>query len=226
VPVELSQLLTVLAHELRGPVGVLQGYIRLLGRNGSGREADPGVLEAMLAATGRLTAIGQDASSLARWLQAAADDRAHDVPRPVHDMLTALSALLPASATLEPAPDAVGRAAVPTRDLGLLARALAEVCKAVARAHDSATICRVRADETAVVMTIDPVPGAEPAPERAAGSGSPPTDSPHRPLTFSMGGLGLGLVLASYVLDGHRADVTTLGSGTVDVRLPRAEVAS
>jgi signal transduction histidine kinase len=209
--VGLPQLLIVLSHELRGPASVLQGYIRLLQRQGGVGPPDPAILDAMQAATGRVTAIGQDASTMARLLDSGTEHRGPGAVRTVTDLLASLSTLLPDSTPLESSPGPAD-AAVHTRDLGLLSRALTEVTRAVSRAHDGEVALRVRTDDAALVVSIAPL--------------SPDATTGGRPLAFDSGGLGLGLVLASYVLDEHEASVTTQPTGAVEVRLALARSAA
>jgi signal transduction histidine kinase len=209
--VGLPQLLVVLSHELRGPASVLQGYLRLLQRQRGSDGPDPAILDAMHAATSRLTNIGQDASTLAHWLDSTggrpAAMRAHAVP----DLLSAVAALLPEACSVESPPDPADPSAIATRDEGLLARALAEVARAAARAHDGPMRLRVcTEDATLVILMVPAHTGSVTAP----------------PLAFDSGGVGLGLVLASYVLDGHGASVTTQPTGAVEVRLPLTRSAS
>src|SRR5690606_2028831 len=69
--VELPRLLSVLRHELRIPLSVLQGYLRLMLQQGGTDDANRRMLQAMLDATGRLTAIGRQAADLASWTTAS-----------------------------------------------------------------------------------------------------------------------------------------------------------
>ena len=57
----------MLSHELRGPLGVMQGYLRLLLTRRADDAADVRMLTAILEASGRITAIARDASELATW---------------------------------------------------------------------------------------------------------------------------------------------------------------
>src|SRR5690606_27057268 len=64
----------ILAHELRAPLGVLQGYIRLLERQRLDDDPERPMLQAMLEATGRITTIARQASDLGTWLQAVDEE--------------------------------------------------------------------------------------------------------------------------------------------------------
>ena len=214
--VGLPQLLIVLSHELRGPASVLQGYLRLLHRQKGPGGTDPAIIEAMQTATGRITAIGQDASALAHWLDTSAGPQAPVVVRTVADLLSSVASRLAESTPIESAPHPAD-AAVRTRDLNLLARALAEVAQAVSRAHDGEVTLHARTHDDALVMTVAPVTAS-----RSEAGGTVETS----PLAFDSGGMGLGLILASYVLDDHDATVVTQSTGGVEVRLPLARSAA
>ena len=59
MPVPLPRMCSVLAHEIRTPLSVLQGYIRLLQRQREPGHPEHAMLEAMLSATGQITAIAR-----------------------------------------------------------------------------------------------------------------------------------------------------------------------
>ena len=217
--VGLPQLLRVLSHELRGPASVLQGYIRLLQRQPGPGESDAAIFAAMQTATGRLSAIGEDASTLAGWLEGADDPP--PAPRPVADLLAALRARVPASVVFDTRSCEEALAAsgdhsglVRTRSPELLARALAEVTVAVSRAHDGPVTVSLEAKAATLLVVVSPT-AADVEEEGAI-----------RPLSFEAGGLGLGLVLAAHVLDEQQAEVVTRPSGAVEVRLPLARSAA
>ncbi len=208
--VELPQLLTVLAHEVRTPLGILQGYIRLLQRRPGLADADAAMLQAMLDATGRIASIGRDAASLAGWLESAA------LPlRPV-----ALSALraeiarhVPETLTIHDAGTA-GTSHVLSNDLARLASAIVTVAQVVARGAGTsaltleATAC---ADPPVARLTLRPA-GLDTPPDARA-------DARAEPLAFDQGGMGLALVSASCVFDAHGARVTTTdGTATIELR--------
>ena len=52
--VELSKALNILAHELRGPLGVIQGYLRLLRQRRTESEDETRMLTVMQDASGRI----------------------------------------------------------------------------------------------------------------------------------------------------------------------------
>ena len=70
MPVDFSDILHVLAHELRTPVGIAHGYVRLLLEERLPQESDRRrALEQMQKALGRLTELSHESSRLATWYQ-------------------------------------------------------------------------------------------------------------------------------------------------------------
>jgi signal transduction histidine kinase len=220
--VELPRLLSVLAHELRGPLSVIQGYLRLMLKQRDSSHAETPMIRAMLDATGRLAALGRHASDVSLWTSHATDAAQVDLAV-LADKTAALVPSGTASVRLDP--DA-GREAVSTLDPDALAAALAALAEVAARdtggrvelsarsATDSRTIT--------VVLTPTDVPGLGPAGDDSIPGAEAATS---RPLTvaFDRGGFGLSLVLASYVLDAHGAAVQTANAGTrVEVQLQKA----
>jgi hypothetical protein len=210
--VELPKLLSVLSHELRSPLGVVQGYIRLLQRQKADNDQEQVMLKAMLAATGRMTAITRQASELGAWLRAA-----DAPPEPV--TVEALAGLVreqlgDKSIAVEVDSEAA-LASLAARDRNMLAGALAAVAESSARDLGNVPMRMTMTTDgvAAVLVAIGPQPGTAPAAD------APP---PSGPVTFDRGGLGLGLVLASYVLEGHAADVTRVQpSGMIEIRLQK-----
>jgi nitrogen-specific signal transduction histidine kinase len=218
--VELPRLLSVLAHELRGPLSVIQGYLRLMLNQRDSSHADTPMIRAMLDATGRLAALGRQASDVAIWTNHAADAGAVDLAA----LADKTARLVPSGSTSVHLDQDIGREAVSTSDPDALAAALAALAELAARDTGGRVELSARSatDLVTVVLTPADVPGLEPAGDGPHGAETAATS---RPLTiaFDRGGFGLSLVLASYVLDAHGADVRTADSGKrVEVQLQKA----
>jgi signal transduction histidine kinase len=205
--VELPELLSVLSHELRGPLGILQGYLRLMQRQRPAGEADAPILAAMLEATGRLTAIGRQADQIRAWCGPQRHDVAIDVP--ARDLAEASAG---ASGGLLGPTGGARTCDAPVRvfDRDAVAAALAALALRVSREHGGADVALdVTTASDHVTFTLLPGPGDTTA-------GTPVT------VGFDGGGQGLSLVLASYVLDGHGATASPAHPpGAVQVRFIR-----
>src|SRR5688572_1100288 len=69
---DLVELLHLLAHEVRSPSGVLQGYLRMLHEGRLTSEADRAqAYENMRSASARIAALGEETARLAYWLEPA-----------------------------------------------------------------------------------------------------------------------------------------------------------
>lgn len=217
MPVPLPRMCSVLAHELRSPISVLQGYVRLLQRQREADHPEAAMLEAMLDATGRLTTIARQASDLGNWLTGA-----ERVPLPRVDARAVVDALAErvrndeTVAVVPPATPAVSRAM--RADPLVLADAIAAVATSLQRDHDESVIeirQPVPSADAAVVFVLQPRSTA-PDPAAVAGRVGTPRD-----FAFDRGGAGLALVAASYVLDQHGASITPAEPpGSLEIRFP------
>ena len=209
--VDTPTLLAVLAHEVRGPVSVLQGYLRLLEQRRAGSDSDAATIEAMRRSTARLAELGRDASVLSGWLKRTA-------PEPARQLLSALMADIASKTALAKPRDAeasLSAHAVRTTDAALLAQTLATLVLSVSRDHDNGP-CHVATTVDGRCAVIDIAPEGAPSESR---SGAKPAEQS----LFDRGGMGLALVLASHVLDAHGARVQVANHGGVIVHLPLAE---
>jgi light-regulated signal transduction histidine kinase (bacteriophytochrome) len=219
--VEFPKVLRVLSHELRGPLGVMQGYVRLLKTKHADDAAETRMLTAILDATGRITAIARQASDLAMWQDGPAVDRDEETVSARHLVERAFA-------------DAAGRVAVDlgeetarfeieTPNAAALAAAIGSVVEAVQRdVPDTPFAVRVRTGPRADRLLL--AAGAAPSVaalsedwrERAVGDGGPE-------LAFDRGGQGLALVLAGTVLEAHGAEVRSVAGspGVMLLTLPK-----
>src|SRR4029453_11667771 len=75
--VDIGDILHVLAHELRTPVGIAHGYVRLLLEDRLPAESDRRrALAQLQKALGRLTDLSHQASALANWYERTESARA------------------------------------------------------------------------------------------------------------------------------------------------------
>ena len=90
MPVDIGDLLHVLAHELRTPVGIAHGYVRLLLEDRLPQEADRRrALEQLQKALSRLTDLSHESSALANWFEREAQPPARVRVRELMDAVAA-----------------------------------------------------------------------------------------------------------------------------------------
>lgn len=192
---QLGRLLSLISHEVRAPLGVMRGYMRLLEQSHDLPETHRHAVTAALKASDRAADILGQVSALARLQR----DEVAAALKP-----TALEPLLRAAVhavSMPPEPIVtvhVGEttALSITADEQLLRIALAGLTSAVVRAQ--ATDCRVfllarpetRAGRPGVMLTITPTESE--------------SASAHEvPLDITRGGLGLDLPIAAFIIAAH-----------------------
>jgi signal transduction histidine kinase len=217
MPVDISDILHVLAHELRTPVGIAHGYIRLLLEDRLPQEADRRrAMEQIQKALARLSELSKESTSLAALKES--DDAASENLSP-HVLLERVAAGDYQSAvTVESAPPGDGLA-VRTVDRTTLPDAIISLVRATAReVRGGACTVSSRVDGGRLEVLIGPPDQlAELASARARGDATP--------ITLERGGLGLTLVHAAIVLEGHGAECWTRNGSraTAGLRLPLQE---
>jgi hypothetical protein len=173
--------------------------------------AETAMIRAMLDATGRLAALGRQASDVALWCR----------PAPLEGEVTmatlagktaALATSGSVTATLD---ERAGLDTVSTSDPDALAAALAALAESTARDAGRPVRLSGRSDSGHPTFTLLLIP------DQATAADPPAAPNPPTAVAFDRGGFGLSLVLASYVLDAHGADVRAAadGRGGVEVRL-------
>jgi signal transduction histidine kinase len=193
---QLGRLLSLISHEVRAPLGVMRGYMRLLEQQGHNlSESNRHAVSAALKASDRAADILAQVSSLARLQR---DDVATALkPTAVEPLLrTALRAV-----SMPPEPIVTVHVAnTPSlsiaADEDLLRIAIAGLTSAVVRAQ--ASDCRVfllardetRDDRPGVTLTIATTETADGGAEEA-------------PLDITRGGLGLDLPIAAFIIAAH-----------------------
>jgi hypothetical protein len=215
--VEINDVLHVLAHELRTPVGIAHGYVRLLLEERLTQESDRRrALEQMQKALGRLSDLTYESTALAAWYEQ--DHSTHEqVPaRVLIDHVAAADYDFPVTVATADVPDGV---TVTTTDAASLCRALTGIVRATAR-ELRGTTCDVVA--RVVTDSFEMLTGPEELLDRL---GHGPEAAEAGPVTLERGGLGLALVHAAIVLDAHGARRWTMNGSrqTVGVRLPVAK---
>jgi K+-sensing histidine kinase KdpD len=210
MPVELPDLLSVLAHELRSPLSVLQGYIRLLQRDRTPSDPETSMLASMLDSTGRLSAIGRQASDLAVFLKSPASAGRRVT---VEALVAEIAKRASSGVTIEPCGESAAEATIATSHDELLAGAISALTDLVMR--DSA-------EKTAMVAVCASGADVRVAIAPGAGPGHTSVDPADggTVVAFDRGGLGLSLVVASYVLEAHGARTTAHDGGRIVVHLP------
>jgi len=195
---ELGQMLSLLSHELRSPLGVVRGYLRLLARESELGDMQRQAITAALTATERCVDLLGQASLFAQLTR-----RETPISRTPF-VLDTLLALVVAEST-----DANGRAMAEissspgltlTADRELMKAALKSLVAAVHRAQPLEGTVRVSSradganDAAGVVIEITP-------PADAGG------DLTEMPLDLKRGGLGLALPIADAIVDAHGGQV-------------------
>ena len=201
--IDVPVTLRLLSHELRTPVGVIQGYMKMLVDGRIDDDARPRVMAQIQQAAGRVAALSQQASDLSHWVSGSAvrDHQDVAVSDLVDDIVRRVPAGIAASVEAEPqAASAVLRAA----DRAALSDAGAALVAALTRTRSSVKVC-ARKSGGDVELLI------------AAGDVKPDGSAPPRPLDLSESGVGLSLVVAAAVVEAHggriwqRVDPPVLG---------------
>jgi hypothetical protein len=215
--VDTALALRVLAHELRSPAGVAQGYVRMLLE---GRLTEPAdqrrALEQIREVLGRIGQLSRQASEVATWLER--DDSAVtkvDARVLLEGSLASIRKRIDVDAQLDLDRDV---ATVTSLDQGALSSAIAAIVEAVARERPGQTtrlgarICRT-SQQLEILAGIDEVLAP-----LAAG----PCGLQASPLVVERGGVGLTLVSASMVLASHGATTWSVDNqrGACGIRIP------
>jgi signal transduction histidine kinase len=203
---DLHHLLSLISHELRAPLGVMRGYLRLLEQRADMPEASREAVAAALRASARAADLLGQVSTLAQI------ERRETVfelqPVAVVGLLAALAdkAALPGDPTITLSLGACADVRV-MADRARLADALTSLATAVVRAqaHAAATIsCRI----------VDEGPrGCEIAVDRS----EMPRETTLHDLDIGRGGLGLDLPIAAAIVAAHHGRIVERRAGTVCV---------
>jgi signal transduction histidine kinase len=195
--VEINDVLHVLAHELRTPVGIAHGYVRLLLEERLTEESDRRrALEQMQKALGRLSDLSHESTALASWYEQDHSTAQHVEARALIERVADANYDFPV--TVDPGDVSAGKV-VKTSDAESLCRALTGLVRATAR-ELRGTTCDV------VARVADGAFEMLAGPEELLGAlAQGPTAPDASPVALERGGLGLALVHAAIVLDAHGA---------------------
>lgn len=213
--VELPQVLSVLVHELRSPLGVIQGYVRLLQRQHGEGDPDAPLLAAILEQTARISALGRQSTDLARISSRKIEGGGRVCLSTLCAEMLAHGAGNALSANITPA---LGEQAVLTADSAALALACSALADLTFREGSGApvTVTVTEGDDADRVTLL--ITGKEPERMAVAGAATDDRPGPH-PVPFDRGGQGLALVMASYVFDADQAEVVAARPGVIEIRL-------
>jgi hypothetical protein len=214
--VGVNDILHVLAHELRTPVGIANGYVRLLLDERLAGDADRRrALEQMHKALGRLSELSHETTALASWY-----DRDHldGLPLDAQTLINRVAVAdyeFPVTVDTEVPEGVILRSA----DHDALGTAVVGIVRATAR-ELRGTTCDVRG--RVVDNRFELLAGPDEMLEALAAG---PTAATAGPIALERGGLGLALVHAAIVLDAHGAERWTMNGSrqTVGLRLPLEE---
>lgn len=202
--VDTASVLRVLAHELRSPAGVAQGYVKMAL---DGRLPNPAdyrrALEQTRYAIERMSALGREASEIASWLErdAAPAWRLVNLKMLLDTALERDRGVDVSLADLDPA------ALVSTSDEAALTKALTSVLAAVAREAPGTRLTLTAKSYIESSAHIDFALGApQVIPQLLSGPSAPGAGE----IPLERGGLGLSLVMAVLVLGTHGVAVWTI----------------
>jgi K+-sensing histidine kinase KdpD len=197
---ELGHLLSLISHELRGPLGVVRGYLRLL------EQQRTALSDLQRQAIAGATRAGDRSAELLNHLSALA--RLYRGEAGVERKTVALEPLLRAALTEAHAP-AEPVVTLHVGDVPPLSIAADEALMKTALAAFVTALARTRVTDSRVVIsaTDEARDGARGAAIKVA-PGSPTTDSvEEQPLDLMRGGLGFDLPIAAYIMDAHHGHV-------------------
>jgi len=217
MPVDIGEILHVLAHELRTPVGIAHGYVRLLLEDRLPQDADRRrALEQLQKALGRLTDLSQESSALANWFERDESAPARVGARALLDAVLATAFDFPVAADIARVSE---HAALATTDGKQLERALGAMIRSTGRELRGRP-CGVDAQSDASHLVIRVGDAA-----RFDALAGGPDAADAAPLPIDRGGVGLALVHASLVLDANGGVCWSVNGSRqpVGVRLPLAE---
>lgn len=218
--VDTASVLRVLAHELRSPTGVAQGYLKMVldGRL-PGAADQQRAIEQTRDAVGRIAALSREVSDVASWLDRPESPRALWRPLSARSLLDTVVARAGQDAVDSSLFSLDSAIAVRTCDEAALTAALASLMSATIREAPRARLSLLANVSDSPPAYLDIIVGT---PELTQALSSGPSAPDADRIALERGGLGLALVMALLVLDTHRATVWTARGqrAALAVRLP------
>jgi signal transduction histidine kinase len=204
-PREVASLLSLISHEIRSPLGVVRGYLRMLNQSGGERsDQSQQLITAALKASERAAEVLAQISTLARLHEGDSSFEFKPVSlRGVVDG-AASAIVLPADPIVQLQIGHVEAVDV-IADTGFLQGALASLLSSVIRAQGREATIEIstqreqRDGEGGVLIQM-------------ISNNTPASGSPTLPLNLSRGGLGLELPIAATIIDAHCGHVRELQS--------------
>jgi signal transduction histidine kinase len=214
--VDIGNVLHVLAHELRTPAGIAQGYVRLLLEGRLTDDVDrQRALEQTQKALSRVGELSREASTLATWLE-----RDRHAPRNISpaDLVDRLAHIVLDPPLIVRSELGTTTRTIRSEDTGSLEEALATMVRVTAREIRGACGVRAVADDSALKLFIGPD-------DQTSVLGDGPGAPGASPISLQRGGVGLTMVQAILVLEAHDANCWTVGAARniVGIRLPWSE---
>ena len=209
--IDFSAALNLLAHELRAPTSVIQGYARMLADPRFDDESRPRMLAQIQEAAGRIATLGREAVELSRWLDPAARAAAPETLtlQQLVERAIAESGVESSCTPHVRAEDAAQT--IDTTGAAALVGALATVIRAKARETPNTPLTlAVRPSQQH--MAYDVLVGSGSLADVAAGDTGPSAPG-STDVGLGRGGLGLSLLLAAVVLDAHHSRIWTAAKG-------------
>jgi K+-sensing histidine kinase KdpD len=189
--IDVPTTLRLLSHELRTPVGVIQGYLKMLVDGRVDDQTRPRIIAQLQQAAGRVAVLSQQASDLSHWVSGAAARNHQDVPagRVADEIIGRVPASIQVTRRVAPACEAM---ILPASDLPALVEAgLALV----------STMTRNRA---AVALVVRPAADGRVDFAVTTPDAEPDTFASARPIDLDESGVGLSLLLAAAMIESHR----------------------
>ena len=221
--IDFSAALNLLAHELRAPTAVIQGYARMLGDPRFDAESRPRMLAQIQEAAGRIAVLGREAVELSRWLDPARAATPASIT--IQQLVERAIAESGVESSLAPhISPADGAHVVDTTGATALVAALATVIRAAAREAPNTTLT-VAVRPAAEHLAHDVLVGSSSLDDLVA-SDTGPNAPGSTSVGLGRGGLGLSLVLAAVVLDAHHSRLWTVAKrdrGIIGVQVPSKE---
>jgi K+-sensing histidine kinase KdpD len=212
----------VLAHEIRSPVGVIVGYVRMLGSGRLDATATTEALQQIDRAADRLAQLGRQASDLASWLEPRIGFSGDMLPLEIliGDAMKTVASADRVDVVRAPDTEALR---VHVSDRRALSAAVATFITATLREVDSPD------DHVSVATRRDPrTGGCDVLIGRSAqldDLDALPDVNDATSLDLDRGGLGLQMLLSAAILDAHGVQFWSLGGrrGMVGIRFPHVK---